>query len=432
MGEIQDLGKNVNIQGKCNSIEPENEGEFVFLDYIDQENTHKDQLHEDKRLPLRIDTCCNGCGYLPSEKYKLLLEEKELKKGICHRCYLLTHHQKTLTVKMSKEEYLDIVSRVKSEKALVLFIVDLLDIPYSIAFPVIISKISRFGSNEGVWHRKSNRQRLWKYNGDVYLAGMANTGKSTLFNTLLESDYGKSRASDVIHKATISPWPGKMELCPACMLSTVTIRYIMIYGTLFFKDRTLFNPSPDVGLTLNELKDAHWLYDTPGIMKDVLNLLTEQVKVVVPTQAIVHNGAHFCLYDIYITNCWFLVLASNRVSIHITSVDKADRIYQKHAGQILLGLKEPMKEFPPLVSKEFELKGQGFQKASPDIKMSSVGWVRVTGVEGNRFLLRAHAPEGTGLSLSSPPLLPNFINPEGRAHQHISLVEQKMVQDALF
>lgn len=39
------------------------------------------------------------------------------------------------------------------------------------------------------------------------------------------------------------------------------------------KDRTLFNPSPDVGLTLNELKDAHWLYDTPGIMKDVSDFL---------------------------------------------------------------------------------------------------------------------------------------------------------------
>eukprot|EP00063_Salmo_salar_P080121 XP_014054956.1 PREDICTED: nitric oxide-associated protein 1-like isoform X2 [Salmo salar] len=38
------------------------------------------------------------------------------------------------------------------------------------------------------------------------------------------------------------------------------------------RDRTLFNPSPDVGLTLNKekmpKKDAHWLYDTPGIMKE--------------------------------------------------------------------------------------------------------------------------------------------------------------------
>lgn len=77
-------------------------------------------------------TAPDVAGYLPSEKYKLLLEEKELKKAICHRCYLLTHHQTALTVKMSKEEHLDIVCRVKTEKALVLFIVDLLDIPYSI------------------------------------------------------------------------------------------------------------------------------------------------------------------------------------------------------------------------------------------------------------------------------------------------------------
>jgi hypothetical protein len=34
------------------------------------------------------------------------------------------------------------------------------------------------------------------------------------------------------------------------------------------RDCTLSNPSPEVELTLNELKDAHWLYDTPGIMKE--------------------------------------------------------------------------------------------------------------------------------------------------------------------
>nr|XP_029518019.1 nitric oxide-associated protein 1-like [Oncorhynchus nerka] len=44
---------------------------------------------------------------------------------------------------------------------------------------------------------------------------MANTGKFTMFNTLLESDYCKSRASDVIHKATISPWPGGPRVPPS-------------------------------------------------------------------------------------------------------------------------------------------------------------------------------------------------------------------------
>ncbi|XP_035600374.1 nitric oxide-associated protein 1 [Oncorhynchus keta] len=638
-GETQELGKKFKNQGTHASIEPEKEEEFVFMDYIEPENNHVDQLcgqlhvnavpmisKEDERLPPRSDsekqqrtleqqlrslkdgtvtkletvspdsliefhdvgfplketskkkklkgqqriygtpdmeepvsdTCCNGCGavmhciapdvagYLPSEKYKLLLEEDELKKAICQRCYLLTHHQKALTVTMSKEEYRDIVRGVKSEKALVLLIVDLLDIPDSIVpdllelvgenkhIVVLGNKVDLLpGDSEnylqrikrqlsmycadvgissdnikdthlisaktgyGIENLISSLQRSWKYKGDVYLVGTANAGKSTLFNSLLESDYCKSRASDVIHKATISPWPGTtLNLLKFPIINPTPYRMFrrserlqssskqtesdlspqelkrleqfskqgylvgrigrtfrtnvesnrgliefdpdsLAYGEDVIdkeeRDCTLSNPSPEVELTLNELKDAHWLYDTPGIMKehDVLDLLTEQeVKLVVPTQAIVPRtfvlkpGMSLFLGALgridYLQgekSCWFSVIASNRVPIHITSLDKADSIYQKHAGQILLGVpmggEERMKEFPPLVSQDFELKGQGYQKASADIKFSSAGWVAVTGVEGNSLLLRAHAPVGAGLSLRSPPLLPNIVNLKG-------------------
>lgn len=33
-------------------------------------------------------------------------------------------------------------------------------------------------------------------------------GKSSLFNALLQSDYCKEQAVDLIQRATISPWPG--------------------------------------------------------------------------------------------------------------------------------------------------------------------------------------------------------------------------------
>ncbi|CDQ62339.1 unnamed protein product [Oncorhynchus mykiss] len=599
-GKTQELGKKNKNQGTHASIEPEKEEEFVFMDYIEPENSHQRTLEQQLRSlkdgtvtkletvspdsliefhdvgkknklkgQQRIygtpdieepvsDTCCNGCGavmhciapdvagYLPSEKYKLLLEEDELKKAICQRCYLLTHHQKALTVKMSKEEYRDIVCGVKSEKALVLLIVDLLDTPDSIVpdllelvgenkhIVVLGNKVDLLpGDSEnylqrikrqlsmycadvgissenikdthlisaktgyGIENLISSLQRSWKYKGDVYLVGTANAGKSTLFNSLLESDYCKSRASDVIHKATISPWPGTtLNLLKFPIINPTPYRMFrrserlqssskqtesdlspqelkrleqfskqgylvgrigrtfrtnvesnrgliefdpdsLAYGEDVIdkeeRDCTLSNPSPEVELTLNELKDAHWLYDTPGIMKehDVLNLLTEQeVKLVVPTQAIVPRtfvlkpGMSLFLGALgridYLQgekSCWFSVIASNRVPIHITSLDKADSIYQKHAGQILLGVpmggEERMKEFPPLVSQDFELKGQGYQKASADIKFSSAGWVAVTGVEGNSLLLRAHAPVGAGLSLRSPPLLPNIVNLKG-------------------
>lgn len=223
----------------------------------------------DAEIPIS-NISCSGCGalmhcmapevpgYLPSEKFKQLSEEDKLKKAICHRCFLLTHHQKALNVTMSKEEYRKIVSRIKSEKALVLLIVDLLDLPDSIIpdLPQLVGKnkhivvlgnkvdllpgdsqnylqrirrqLTQYCTDAGIPTKESKDVHLisaktgygienlitklqasWKYKGDVYLVGTANAGKSTLFNTLLESDYCKSRASDVIHKATISPWPGK-------------------------------------------------------------------------------------------------------------------------------------------------------------------------------------------------------------------------------
>lgn len=237
-----------------------------------KKNTKQEQKiygSPDAEVPIS-NISCSGCGalmhcmapevpgYLPSEKYKQLLEVDKLKNAICQRCFLLTHHQKALNITMSKEEYKKIVSRIKSEKALVLLIVDLLDLPDSIVpdLPELVGKNKQIivlgnkvdllpGDSQnylqrirrqlaqyctdagiptqdaknvhlisaktgyGIENLISKLQASWKYKGDVYLVGTANAGKSTLFNTLLESDYCKSRASDVIHKATISPWPGK-------------------------------------------------------------------------------------------------------------------------------------------------------------------------------------------------------------------------------
>lgn len=231
------------------------------------------------------DTCCSGCGalmhctaadvpgYLPSEKYKALLMDGQLGGAICQRCHLLTHHQKALNLQLTREQYREVVQQIRPHRALVLLIVDLLDLPDSIVpdlpglvgankhivvlgnkidllpgdSPNYLQRLKRqlsgycqqagFGSQVtdihlisaktgyGVEALISSLQRSWKYKGDVYLVGSANAGKSTLFNTLLESDYCKSRASDVIHKATISPWPGQSPPCSSAftfqLLSTV-------------------------------------------------------------------------------------------------------------------------------------------------------------------------------------------------------------------
>lgn len=513
------------------------------------------------------NTCCSGCGaflhctapevagYLPSEKYKVLIHEDRLKSSVCQRCYLLIHHQKALTVEMSKEEYRNVVRGIKSHKALVLLIVDLLDLPDSI-MPDITDLVGRnkhivvlgnkidllpkdannylqrikrqlsqycndagFGENVkdvhlisaktgyGIENLISSLQRSWKYMGDVYLVGTANAGKSTLFNTLLDSDYCKSKGTDVIHKATISPWPGTTlnllkfpiinptpyrlfrrkerlekdsqqtegDLSPEELrrLQTFSKQGYLVgrigrtfrvdpapkreeiefdpdslaYGEYGAEEETTTESAPvkEVEFSHNELKDAHWLFDTPGIMKehDVLSLLNDlEVKMVVPRQAIVPRtfvlkpGMVLFLGALgridYLQgekSCWFSVVASNQLPVHITTLDKADAIYQKHAGNVLLGVpmggEERMKSFPPLVSQDITLKGLGYLQATADIKMSSAGWVAVTAVEGDQLLLRAHAPGASGLSLRSPPLLPHVVTLKGERIRKSSAYKTK-------
>ncbi|TKS65016.1 Nitric oxide-associated protein 1 [Collichthys lucidus] len=386
------------------------------------------------------DTCCSGCGailhctaatapgYLPSEKYKVLLQEERLSGATCQRCHLLTHHHKALNLHLSADQYRTVVRQVQPLRALVLLIVDLLDLPDSIVrdlpdlvgtnkhvvvlgnkidllpgdSPNYLQRIKRqlsrycedagFGSQVtgvhlisaktgyGVESVISDLQRSWRYKGDVYLVGSANAGKSTLFNTLLQSDYCKSRASDSIHKATISPWPGT---------------------TLNLLKFPIMNPTPYRMFRRRERLNEAETQTESELSHDELRTLT-------------HLSRRGYLGG---KSCWFSVVASGRVPVHITSLEKADAIYEKHAGHILLGVPlgglERMKDFPPLVPQEYRLEGRGYLEAAADIKLSSAGWVAVTAPDGDQLVLRVHGPEAAGFSLRTPPLLPHVIALKG-------------------
>ncbi|KAM6923412.1 nitric oxide-associated protein 1 [Xenentodon cancila] len=510
------------------------------------------------------DTCCSGCGailhctaptvpgYLPSEKFKVLLQEGDLGGATCQRCHLLTHHHKALHLEMTRNQYQDVVRQIRSHKALVLLIVDLIDLPDSIVpnlphlvgtnkhvvvlgnkidllpgdSPNYLQRIKRqlfqycrdagFGdqvtdvhlisakTGYGIEVLISSLQRSWKYKGDVYLVGSANAGKSTLFNTLLDSDYCRSRATDVIQKATISPWPGttlnllrfpiinptpyrmfqrqkrlkeagrqmEEELQPDELRRVQLFsrqgylvgrvgRTFRSYGSRrneiqFDPDSLAFGENEDEEvmaaaasrsheqLSHNELKDAHWLYDTPGILKefDVLQLLQDQeVRIVVPTRAVIPRtfvmkpgtvlfvGALFRIDFLQGgKSCWFSVMASSHVPVHVTSLEKADSIYEKHAGHALLGVpvggSERMKQFPVLVPQEFWLEGQSHLEAAADIKLSSAGSLSaVQEPLGRGGIVKGPciAPECTCMSIKAPVIkpescdapLPSIVNSDG-------------------
>ncbi|KAG2461202.1 NOA1 protein, partial [Polypterus senegalus] len=224
----------------------------------------------DESVPVS-DRRCSGCGavlhctdpgipgHLPREKYARLLSEDTLDRAVCQRCHLLVHHNRALQAEVSADDFRRIAATIRPRPALVLHIVDLLDLPGSIV-PDLTDLVGRnkhifvlgnkvdllpgdatgylkrlrrqlerycaecglsadaglkgvhlisAKTGYGVEPLISSIQSSWKYRGDAYLLGFTNAGKSTLFNALLESDYCKSKASDVIGRATISPWPGE-------------------------------------------------------------------------------------------------------------------------------------------------------------------------------------------------------------------------------
>ncbi|XP_072476957.1 nitric oxide-associated protein 1 [Notamacropus eugenii] len=345
----------------------------------------------------------------------------------------------------------------------------------------------------GVEEMISALQRSWRYRGDVYLVGSTNAGKSTLFNALLHSDYCIAKGADAIDRATISPWPGTTLNLLKFPISNPTpyrmfernrrlkeeaakseddlteqeqkhLSQMKKQGYLvgrvgktfcyskndeptfeFDADSLAFDmeneppriihdaPTMHVELTPQEVKDVHWFYDTPGIVKEncVLNYLTEkEVKIVLPTHAIVPRtfilkpGMVLFLGALgrldYLqgnTSVWFSVVASNLLSVHITTLEKADTIYQKHAGQTLLqvpmGGVERMAEFPPLISQDITLEGIGNLEAVADIKLSSAGWVAITTPSEDTVHLRGYTPQGTALTIRQPPLLPHIVGVKG-------------------
>ncbi|OXB58987.1 hypothetical protein ASZ78_002471 [Callipepla squamata] len=505
-------------------------------------------------------------GFVPADKYRSLCAgpggAAGLRDAVCQRCWVLVHGGRALRLELPPEQHRAVLSaalrgpRRHGRGPLLLYLLDVLELPDPVLpqLPALLSpdvpaagllvvgnKVDLLPADSpghlgrlrrsvtaaclraGVSRERlvdvrlvsaktgfgmeglvSRLQRSWKCAGDVYLLGATNSGKSTLFNALLRSDYCKSRAPDVVGRATVSPWPGTtLDLLkfpiinPTCdrifrrqerlkeeALKTEDqlsdeerkhLNHLKKQGYLVGRVGRTFkrqkgNPvidfDPDAlsysvdedpchiskkhekreEFTYNEVKDARWCFDTPGIVKEncvgtlwhcfrrsgsVLNLLTEkEVKMTLPTQAIIPRtfvlkpGMVLFLAALgridYLQGekpAWFSVVASNLLPVHIATLSSADTMYEKYAGQeflkVPMGGKERMKEFPPLVPQDITLKGIGTTEAVADIKLSSAGWVAVTAHEEEELLLRAYTPRGTTVVVREPPLLPYISNIRG-------------------
>lgn len=340
------------------------------------------------------DVECGGCGarlhcaqeslpgYIPSEIYKGRTD-KELKTIVCQRCHFLENYNTALKVSVQPEEYAQLLSTIKDKHGLIVLIVDLLDIPCSI-WPNILDIVGRnrpifiVGNkidlipkdsrgylghirqnliqnliNRGIPEKNVKHISLisattgygveelitalhnkWGRDGDVFLIGVTNSGKSSLFNALLRSDYCKVQASDLVRRATASPWPGttlRMLKFPILRISDArqylrtmrlvsersekraeeTLRQIQAKETGKVEHATLmghirqtftkFDPEEANSFAIGKNKDdifslneqhkdfvnSKWCFDTPGVISpdQIHSLLTiEELLLVQPKE----------------------------------------------------------------------------------------------------------------------------------------------------
>ncbi|KAJ0180840.1 hypothetical protein K1T71_002925 [Dendrolimus kikuchii] len=426
---------------------------------------------------------CGGCGallhcsdpaipgYLPSEIFKGR-EDHELKLMECQRCHFLKEYNIALDINVQPEEYEKLLQSIRYVKSLVLLMVDLLDFPCSIwpgivdiigtDRPIIIvankvdllpgdsvgylkrirdclmTEINKTPLSDanikhvslisaktgyGVEELISNMFKLWLYKGDVYLIGCTNVGKSSLFNALLQSDYCKVHAVDLVKRATVSRWPGttlnllkfpinrpsgwkiyertrRLRSEGKIIKIEKQIRKSQLQGSTpkeapalighigrtFANFHDINNIANERGRNMTVLNEkdplfakSKWFYDTPGVIHpdQVLSLLsTEELLLTIPKKLIrpqtyyLAKGASLFIGGLARIDfldcaeaCRFTIFCSECLPITVAKTVDADMLYETFLGTELfavpIGGEERLKNWPGLAAKDDILEYNG-------------------------------------------------------------------------
>ena len=167
---------------------------------------------------------CKGCGVRLQDNNTLLEGyTNDLSKDLCKRCFRLKHYGEYEIVTKSNSEYLEIIKNIGKTKSLVLYVVDLLNIPSNIEeikgylknnkiilvlnkkdmLPLSVTdkKILDYLEDITVFNDKIIISANKNYNIDklmtlirkhriyqnVYVVGNTNAGKSTLINKIIDN-----------------------------------------------------------------------------------------------------------------------------------------------------------------------------------------------------------------------------------------------------
>lgn len=355
---------------------------------------------------------CAGCGapiQAEDPQRSGYVPEKALKREhvICMRCYRIRHYNEVRETELTPDDYRAILEQIAAADALVVQVIDIFDLEGSwvrgmpryignnplllVANKVdLLPDSTNWGRLED-WLRRSlkewgikpadvvlcsvmknvnvdtvvEKMEQYRDGRDVYVVGATNVGKSSLINRLLQ-DYGDGEGDEI----TTSFYPGTT-------LNTIRI----------------------------PLDDNREIVDTPGIVNaDRLSEVVppEDLRVIVPKTRL--NPKVYQLNDgqtLFFAGLAridfkrgprqpFVCYMAKDLYIHRTKTERADELYEQHAGD-LLSPPSDKDELPPFFKRSFSIEGE-----KTDIVVSGLGWITCRGDAAD---LDVYAPKGVAVSL---------------------------------
>lgn len=364
---------------------------------------------------MKLNLHCDGCGvelqtehegelgYIP----KSALDREHV---LCKRCFQLRHYNKNVTVDLSSDDFLKMISSIHDKEGIVVHLIDIFDVDGTLLKNLrrIVGhkKIYLVANKVDLLPKSTNHKKLtdWLYktikdehlevekihlisaqtgyrindlamalesarnNQDIYVVGVTNVGKSTFINQLIQ------RSTHMKDAITTSYFPG------------TTLDFIRI-----------------------ALDQTSAMIDTPGIVNEqqISHYVSKaDLKTIVPRKEVkarnyqlnagqtLFFGGLARLDFVKGEKQSFVCYFANELSIHRTKLENADELYERQVGEILSPPDEQsQKQLPPLVKQSYRI-----TEPQTDIVFSGLGWVTV---RDSNVTVDVYYPKGINVTLRS-------------------------------